>query len=145
MAETKELVYDPTYMELLDGDSEVDSTFDPDADHNRPAPPIHDGWYYGTFSNAGVYLKGGAAPMPFRVSRWKNEDKDHYEVAVKAEILKPEDPLVNGKHVYTDMPLRTKQDPDRGNVSGVAAAFKAMSGTVVKGIKTVRRRSTRES
>ncbi len=136
MAETKELVYDPTYMELLDGiGEEIDGAFDPDAEYNRPAPPIHDGWYYGTFSNAGVWLKGGTNPVPFRISRWKNEDKDHYEVAVKAEIIKPEDTLVNGKHVYTDMALRTKPDPDRNNTSSVAAAYKALSGEAIKGMQ----------
>src|ERR1700750_132106 len=134
MAE-KELVFDPTYMDLLDGTGDdIDVEFDPDAEYNRPAPPIHDGWYFGTFSNAGVYQKGGTAPVPFRVSRWKNEQKDHFEVAVKAEIQKVEDPLVNGKHVYTDMALRTAPDPDRNNASGISSAYKAMSGEAIKGM-----------
>lgn len=135
MAEAKEILYDPTLMELLDGTGDdIEGDFDPDAEYNRPAPPIHDGWYYGTFSNAGVYSKGATQPSPFRVSRWKNEQKDHFEVAVKAEINKPEDALVNGKHVYTDMALRTKPDPDRNNASGISSAYKALSGEAIKGM-----------
>jgi hypothetical protein len=135
MAETKELLYDPTLMELLDNPTpDIEGDFDPDAEYNRPAPPIHDGWYYGTFSNAGVYSKGATQPTPFRISRWKNEQKDHFEVAVKAEIQKPEDPLVNGKHVYTDMALRTKPDPDRNNASGISAAYRALAGEPIKGM-----------
>lgn len=135
MAEAKEILYDPTLMELLDGtNDDIDTAFDPDAEYNRPAPPIHDGWYYGTFSNAGVYTKGATQPSPFRVTRWKNEQKDHFEVAVKAEIHDLNDALVNGKHVYTDMALRTAPDPDRNNASGISSAYKALSGEPIKGM-----------
>lgn len=135
MAEAKEILYDPTLMELLDGTGDdIEGDFDPDAEYNRPAPPIHDGWYFGTFSNAGVYTKGATQPSPFRVSKWKNETKEHFEVAVKAQINKPEDALVHEKHVYTDMALRTKPDPDRNNASGISAAYKALSGEAIKGM-----------
>lgn len=135
MPEAKQILYDPTLMELLDGtNDDIEGDFDPDADYNRPAPPIHDGWYFGTFSNAGIYKKGDTQPSPFRVSKWKNENKEHFEIAVKAQINKPEDPLVHEKHVYTDMALRTKPDPDRGNASGVGAAYRAMAGESIKGM-----------
>lgn len=133
MAEAKELVYDPSLMALLDGEGEqIDTEFDPDADYNRPAPPVEDGWYYGKASNAGVYTKDGG-PFPFRVSKWANESKEHYDVAVKCEIVS-NDPKVSGRVVYTNMPLRTAIDADRGNTSGVAAAYKAMAGEPIRGV-----------
>jgi hypothetical protein len=135
MADAKEIVYDPTYMALLDGtDEPITDDFDPDAEYNRPAPPIEDGWYYGKAVNAGVYNAEGDL-VPFKVSRWKNETKDHYQIGVKVEIVSA-DPLYNGKHVYTPSPshLRTAPDPDRNNASGVSAAFRAMSGEPIKGM-----------
>lgn len=135
MADTKELTFDPTYMELLEGVGEpLVEDFDPDADFNRPAPPIEDGWYYGKALNAGVYDTEGKL-VPFKISRWSNEQKDHYQIGVKVELVSA-DPLVNGKHVYTPGPshLRTAPDPDRGNASGVSAAYKAMAGEAIKGL-----------
>lgn len=134
MAE-KELTFDPTYMELLEGTGEqITEDFDPDADHNRPAPPIEDGWYYGKAMNSGVYNAEGQL-VPFKVSKWSNETKDHYMIGVKVEIVSA-DPLVNGKHVYTPGPghLRTVPDPDRNNSSAVSAAYRAMAGEPIKGM-----------
>ena len=132
--EAKQIIYDDEYMQGLEGEGEaIDTEFDPDADFNRPAPPIHDGWYYGKASNAGVYLKGGTAPVPFREAQWKNETKPHYEVAVKVEIVS-DDPLVNGKHVYTNMALTTTPDPERNNASPISGAYRAMAGQPITGI-----------
>ncbi len=131
----KELVFDPTYMELLEGAGEqITEDFDPDADYNRPAPPIEDGWYYGKAVNSGVYSPEGTL-VPFKVSKWSNETKDHYQIGVYVEIVS-EDPIVNGKRVYTAGPahLRTAPDPDRGNASAVSAAYKAMKGEAIKGV-----------
>ena len=130
----KELEFDPTYMALLEGTGEqIEEAFDPDADFNRPAPPIEDGWYFGKISNSGVYVNDKV--VPFKVSKWSNETKEHYQAAVKAEIIS-EDPFVNGKHVYTPGPahLRTAPDPDRNNASAVSAAYRAMAGEPIKGI-----------
>lgn len=131
----KELTYDPTYMALLDGTYDpITEEFDPDADFNRPAPPIEDGWYYGKVTNAGVYVEGNL--VPFRESQWKNETRKYHEVGVKAEIVSV-DPLYNGRHVYTNMPLRTKPDPERNNASGISAAYKALAGEPIKGLPGV--------
>ena len=135
MAEAKEIVYDPTYMALLDGDdAPITDDFDPDADYNRPMPPIEDGWYYGKVTNAGVYVDGNL--VPFRESQWKNESRKYHEVGVKAEIVSI-DPLYSNKHVYTDMPLRTKPDPDRNNASGISGAYRALAGTPITGVPGV--------
>lgn len=132
MAE-KELIFDPDYMALLDGTDEepIQEDFDPDAEFNRPPAPIEDGWYYGKATNAGVYVDGKL--VPFRESQWKNETRKYHEVGVKCEIVSA-DPIYSGKHVYTNMPLRTKPDPDRGNASGISAAYKAMAGEPIKGL-----------
>lgn len=131
----KEIVYSEEEMMMLEtAGAAIDEGFDPDAEYNRPSPPIEDGWYFGKVSNAGIYKKGADAPSPFRTSKWKNEQVEHFEIAVKGEIVAPDKPLVDGKHVYTDMPLRSKVDPDRGNTSGIAAAFRALAGEPIKGV-----------
>jgi len=138
----QEITFDDSYMELLDAPVTPDGTeeaFDADAEYNRPAPPIPDGWYFGTVYNAGVKVKNEDGSLkdglfPFRESKWKNDSKPYHEVAVKAQINKPEDTLVHEKYVWTGMPLRTKPDPDRGNASGISAAYKALAGEPIKGM-----------
>jgi len=134
MAESKEIVYDQTYLDSLAALDTPDETaaFDPDADYNRPAPPVEDGWYQMTFTNAGVYADGNK--VPYRSAQWKNEHKPHFEIAVVGSIIAPDNLLVNEKHVYTGMPLTTTPDPDRGNASGVGAAYKALKGEPIPGL-----------
>lgn len=130
----QEITYDQAYLDSLEALDQPDATveFDADADYARPAPPIEDGWYFMTFSNGGVYVDG--AKVPYRSAQWKNEFKPHFEIAVVGSIIKPEDSLVNEKHVYTGMPLTTTPDPDRNNASGVSAAFRALTGKPIAGL-----------
>lgn len=130
----QEIIYDDAYLSSLEAIDAPDATqeFDPDAEYNRPAPPIPDGWYLMTFSNAGVYNEG--SKVPYRSAQWKNEHKPHFEIAVQGLIAKPEDLLVNEKHVYTDMPLTTTPDPERNNASAVSAAFRALIGKPIAGL-----------
>lgn len=132
--ETKPIIYDDAYLQSLEALDTPDATveFDPDAEYNRPAPPVEDGWYQMKFSNAGVYSDGNK--VPYRSAQWKNEHKPHFEVAIMGEIIDPNNPLVNTKHVYTGMPLTTTPDPDRGNASGVGAAFRALTGKPIAGL-----------
>ncbi len=129
-----DITYDDAYLQSLEAIDQPDTAaeFDPDAEYNRPAPPIHDGWYLMTFANAGVYNEGNK--VPFRSAQWKNESRPHFEIAVVGVIAKPEDSLVDGKHVYTDMPLTTTPDPERNNASAVSAAFRALTGKPIAGL-----------
>lgn len=131
----QEIVFDPAYMELLEAPVQEGSepeAFDADADYNRPAPPIKDGWYWATIRNAGVRVNDKI--MPYRESQWSNETRKYHEVAVKAELHKTEDPIADGKTVFQAMPLRTKPDPDRGNASSMSAAYKALAGHSIAGL-----------
>jgi len=132
--ETKPIIYDETYLQSLEALDTPDETvaWDPDADYNRPAPPVEDGWYQMTFSNAGVFADGNK--VPYRSAQWKNEHKPHFEIAVMGQIIAPDNPLIHEKHVYTGMPLTTTPDPDRGNASGVGAAFRALTGKPIAGL-----------
>jgi hypothetical protein len=131
----KEIEYSSDYMALLDApvdDAAPIEDFDADADYARPAPPIEDGYYFANIKNAGVFVDGKL--LPYRESQWSNETRKYHEVGVVAEIIKPEDPIAHGKHVYTNMPLRTKPDPERGNASGISAAYKALAGEPIAGM-----------
>lgn len=132
--EAKPIIYDDAYLQSLEALDEQDATteFDPDAEYNRPAPPIEDGWYQMKFSNGGVYSDGNK--VPYRSAKWKNESKPHFEIAVRGEIIAPDSPLVNEKHVWTGMPLTNKPDPDRNNASGVSAAYRALTGKPIAGL-----------
>jgi hypothetical protein len=124
-----------THLDELESETQLSpDDFDPDADYARPAPPVPDGWYFARVSNAGVKIKNQDSLAPYRTSKWKNEQKEHFEIAVKAVIIKLDDPLVDSKTVYQDRPLRTAVDPDRGNTSPVAAAFRALAGEPIKGL-----------
>lgn len=129
-----EIVYDEAYLQSLEALDAPDETvaWDPDADYNRPAPPVEDGWYQMKFSNAGVYNDGNK--VPYRSAQWKNEHKPHFEIAVVGEIIDPNNPLVDTKRCYTGMPLTTTPDPDRGNASAVGAAFRAVTGKPIAGL-----------
>lgn len=135
----KEIEYDDQYLSSLEAadDSEISpAEFDPDADYAKPAPPILDGWYSATVSNAGV--KVDDTQRPFRTSKWSNETRIHYELSIKAELHAVDDPIVDGKTVWTDRPLRTAIDPDRGNTSGVASAFRAITGKPILGLNELK-------
>jgi hypothetical protein len=129
----QDIVYDDQYLNSLEALDTPDETtaFDPDAEYNRPAPPVPDGWYQAKLSNAGVYVDG--KPVPYRSAQWKNEHKPHFEMAVKAELIS-DDPIINGKHAYTGFPLTTTPDPDRNNASGVSAAYRAVTGKPITGL-----------
>lgn len=132
--EAKPIIYDDEYLQSLEALDTPDASveFDPDADYNRPAPPIEDGWHMMDFSNAGVYSDGNK--VPYRSAKWKNEHKPHFEIAIMGTIIDPNNPLIDQKHVYTGMPLTTTPDPDRGNASAVGAAFRALTGKPIAGL-----------
>ena len=132
--ESKPIIYDDAYLQSLEALDTPDATveFDPDADYNRPAPPIEDGWYQMDFTNGGVYSDGNK--VPYRSAQWKNEHKPHFELAIQGVIINPNDPLTDQKHVWTGMPLTTTPDPDRGNASAVGAAFRALTGKPIAGL-----------
>lgn len=132
--ETKPIIYDDAYLASLEALDTPDATveFDPDAEYNRPAPPVEDGWYQMKFSNAGVFNEGNK--VPYRSAQWKNEHKPHFEIAIVGEIIAPDNALINEKRAYTGMPLTTTPDPDRNNASGVSAAFRALTGKPIAGL-----------
>jgi hypothetical protein len=130
----QEITYDESYLSALEAEDAPDTTdtFDPDADYNRPAPPIEDGWYQAVLSNAGVFADNKR--VPYRSAQWRNQTRPHFEIAVKGEIQKPEDTLVDKRFVFTGMPLTTTPDPERHNASAVGAAFKAITGKPIAGL-----------
>jgi|SRR5215469_413699 len=133
-----EITYDESYLSSLEEQDEeigAPGEFDPDAEYNRPAPPIPDGTYQMKFSNGGVFHEGNR--VPYRMAQWKNETRPHAEIAVKGIIIAPDNPRIDGKFVFTGMPLTTKPDVDRNNQSAVGAAFKALTGKPIAGLKAV--------
>ena len=84
----KEIEYDDTYLESLKAEPvpEISGEFDPDAEYNRPAPPVEDGWYQMTFSNGGVYVEG--AKRPFEESEvGESCCRSHMEINVTGTII----------------------------------------------------------
>jgi hypothetical protein len=134
----QELTYDDAYLESLeelDTEELAPDTFDADADYNRPAPPIPDGVYQMKFSNGGVFHE--SQKVPYRMAQWKNETRPHAEIAVKGVIIAPDDSKIDGKFVFTGFPLTTKPDPEKNNASAVGAAFKALTGKPIAGLKAL--------
>lgn len=129
MAETKEITFDDNYGVDIE-DAPIAEAFDPDASYNRPQPAIEDGVYQAKVENSGVYVDG--VLRPYRASSWKDGRKP-FEVALKATIIAPDNPLVDGRMVWTDMPFNTLVDADR-HTSQVLAAIKAISGKPGAGI-----------
>ena len=132
-----ELTYDDEYLQSLEaGDvPDQESTFDPDADYNRPAPPIPDGTYLMKFSNGGVFHE--SKRVPYKSAQWKNETRPHFELAIKGTIIAPDSPKIDGKFVFTGFPLTTKPDPEKNNQSGVGGAFRALTGKPIAGLPGV--------
>jgi hypothetical protein len=129
-----ELTYDDSYLESLESqDVEIEGEFDPDADYNRPAPPVPDGVYQMTFENGGVFHEGER--VPYRAAQWKNETRPHFELAIKGTIIAPDNPKIDGKFVFTGFPLTTKPDVDRNNQSAVGDAFRSLTGKPIAGLK----------
>ena len=58
-------------------------------------------------------------------------------MAIKGTIIAPDNPKIDGKFVFTGFPLTTKPDPDRNNASGVGAAFRALTGKPIAGLKAL--------
>ena len=129
MADTKEILYDTSYDDQLAiTDEPTADEIDFDADTDRlPPPPIPDGVYFATVENAGAKVDGTI--RPYRLSRWKNDMKDHYQLQLKATIIAPENPLIDGKTVYSTGPehFRTAIKPDT-KTSSVLVAGKALNG-----------------
>lgn len=129
MPENREVIYDDNYGLDIE-DQPIAEEFDPDASYNRPAPPIEDGLYDAKVSNFGFTIDG--VVRPWRVASWKDGRKP-FEVALKAQIIAPDKPLVDGRMVWTDMPFNTLVDPER-HTSQVLAAIKAISGKPGAGV-----------
>lgn len=125
----KDILYDDSYdQQLATTDEPTTEEIDYDADTDRlPPPPIPDGVYFATIENAGA--KVDDAIRPYRVSRWKNDVKDHYQLQLKATIIAPENPMIDGKVVYSTGPehFRTAIKPDT-KTSSVLVAGKALNG-----------------